>query len=52
MILPKLADLADLIPAEQRPHAEVILATARGIVDWLATQEDEALAAVPPAGCA
>ena len=48
--LPDLADLAALIPAEHRPHAAAILATARGIVDWLASQQDAALAAVPPAG--
>ena len=50
--LPDLADLAALIPAEQRRHAEAILTAARGIVEWLATQEDAALAAAPIAGCA
>ncbi len=50
--LPDLADLAALIPPEQRPHAEAILATARGIVDWPAAQQDAQLAALPPAGSA
>jgi hypothetical protein len=50
--LPALDDLAALIPPEQRQHAEAILTAARGIVDWLATQEDAALAAAPIAGCA
>jgi hypothetical protein len=48
----RLPDLAALIPPEQRPHAEAILATARGIVDWLASQQDAQLAALPPAGSA
>ena len=50
--LPALDDLAALILSEQRQHAEAILTAARGIVDWLATQEDAALATAPIAGCA
>ena len=34
--LPELATLNELMPPEHRPHAEAILATARGLVDWLA----------------
>src|SRR5215216_391744 len=50
--LPDLAALAALIPPEQRPHAEAILATARAIVEWLAAEQDSQLAALPPAGSA
>lgn len=50
--LPELADLAALIQPEHRPHAEAILATARRIVEWLATEQDARLAAATPAGSA
>ena len=50
--LPDLSDLARLIPPEHQPHAEAILATARAIVEWLAAQQDAALAAAVPAGSA
>jgi hypothetical protein len=50
--LPDLAAVAALIPPERRAHAEAILATARGIVEWCAEQEDAALAAAPIAGSA
>jgi hypothetical protein len=50
--LPDLASLEALIPAVQQAHAEAILATARGIVDGLAAEEDAVLAAAPAAGCA
>ena len=46
------AQVAALIPAEHRAHAESILATARGLVDWLAREEDALLAASPVAGSA
>jgi hypothetical protein len=49
---PDLADLAAMLPPEQRSHAEAILATARGLVEWCAAQEDAALAATPVAGSA
>jgi hypothetical protein len=41
-----------LIPSVPQAHAEAILATARGIVDGLAAEEDAVLAAAPAAGCA
>ena len=47
-----LADLAAMLPPEQRSHAEAIFATARGLVEWCAAQEDAALAATPVAGSA
>ena len=50
--LPDLADLAAMLPPEQRSHAEAILATARGLVEWCAAQEDAALVAAPVAGSA
>src|SRR3954449_6946639 len=50
--LPDLAAVAALLPPERRAHAEAILDTARGIVEWCAAQEDAALAAAPVAGCA
>jgi hypothetical protein len=50
--LPDLAAVAALMPPERRSHAEAILATARGIVEWCAEREDAALAAVPVADCA
>jgi hypothetical protein len=50
--LPELATLNELMPPEHRPHAEAILATARGLVDWLAAQQDAILAEATPAGSA
>lgn len=50
--LPELATLSELIPPEHRPHAAAILATAHGLVDWLATHQDAILAEAPPAGSA
>ena len=50
--LPDLPAVAALLPPERRAHAEAILDTARGIVEWCAAQEAAALAAVPVAGCA
>lgn len=48
----ELAQIGDLIPPEHRAHAESILATARGLVDWLAGEEEALLAAMPAAGSA
>ncbi len=42
----------ELIPPEHRPHAAAILATARGLVDWLAIHQDAILAEAPLAGSA
>jgi hypothetical protein len=50
--LPDLASLEALIPSVPQAHAEAILATARGIVEGLAAEEDAVLAAAPAAGCA
>ena len=46
----ELPQVGDLIPPEHRAHAESILATARGLVDWLAGEEDALLAEMPVAG--
>jgi hypothetical protein len=46
----ELSQVGDLIPPEHRGHAESILATARGLVEWLAGEEDALLAEMPVAG--
>ena len=52
VVLPDLTGLAAMIGPEHRSQAEAILASARGIVEWCAAQEDAALAAAPVAGSA